>query len=138
MDCSLPGSSVHGIFQARITGEVCHFLLQGIFPTQGSNRSLFCLLHWQVHSLPLIQDIYIYIYNDHYYYCSCPGYTYLHSSVALVPPKGGLCGTGVVPGPFRAQLFFLVMLWSGWSTGSCPLCWPLVDSFNWSAELEPQ
>ena len=27
-----------------------HFLLQGIFPTQGSNS---CLLHWQVDSLPL-------------------------------------------------------------------------------------
>ena len=29
------GSSVHGIFQARYTGMGCHFLLQGIFPTQG-------------------------------------------------------------------------------------------------------
>ena len=28
----------------------CHLLLQGIFPTQGSNR---CLLHWQADSLPL-------------------------------------------------------------------------------------
>ena len=28
----------------------CHFLLQGIFPDQGSN---LCLLHWQVESLPL-------------------------------------------------------------------------------------
>ena len=28
----------------------CHFLLQGIFPTQGSNPRL---LHWQVDSLPL-------------------------------------------------------------------------------------
>ena len=27
-----------------------HFLLQGIFPTQGSNP---CLLHWQADSLPL-------------------------------------------------------------------------------------
>ena len=27
------------------TGEGCHFLLQGIFPTQPSNP---CLLHWQV------------------------------------------------------------------------------------------
>ena len=27
------GSSAHGILQARILG--CHFLLQGIFPTQG-------------------------------------------------------------------------------------------------------
>ena len=38
MDCSLPGSSVHGIFQARIVG--CHFPLLGIFPTQGLNPSL--------------------------------------------------------------------------------------------------
>ena len=28
----------------------CHFLLQGIFPTQGLNP---CLLHWQADSLPL-------------------------------------------------------------------------------------
>ena len=27
--------------------SICHFLLQGIFPTQGSNLSLLCLLHWQ-------------------------------------------------------------------------------------------
>jgi len=38
MDCSLPGSSVHGIFQAIVLD--CHFLLQGIFPTQGSNPGL--------------------------------------------------------------------------------------------------
>ena len=25
----------------------CHFLLQGIFPTQGANPRLQCLLHWQ-------------------------------------------------------------------------------------------
>ena len=31
----------------------CHFLLQGIFPNQGSNPSLLWLLHWQVDSLPL-------------------------------------------------------------------------------------
>ena len=35
MDCCLPGSSVHGIFQARILEWVTHFLLQGIFPIQG-------------------------------------------------------------------------------------------------------
>ena len=32
------------------SGVCCHFLLQGIFLTQGSNP---CLLHWQVDSLPL-------------------------------------------------------------------------------------
>ena len=37
VDCSPPGSSVSGILQARNTGMACHFLFQGIFPTQGSN-----------------------------------------------------------------------------------------------------
>ena len=36
MNCSPPGFSVHGILQARIL-EGSHSLLQGIFPTQGSN-----------------------------------------------------------------------------------------------------
>ena len=40
MDGSPPGSSVHGIFQARVLEWVCHFLLQGIFPTQRSNTGL--------------------------------------------------------------------------------------------------
>ena len=29
MDCSLPGFSVHGIFQAKSTGVSHHFFLQG-------------------------------------------------------------------------------------------------------------
>ena len=53
IDCSPPSSSVHGIFLAR-TAMGCHFLLQGIFPTQGLNLHLLCLLHWQVGSLPLV------------------------------------------------------------------------------------
>ena len=35
------------------TGVGCHFLLQGIFPTQGSNLHLLHLLHWQEDSLQL-------------------------------------------------------------------------------------
>ena len=38
MGCSLPGSSVHGIFLGKNTRVSCHFLLKGIFQTQGSNR----------------------------------------------------------------------------------------------------
>ena len=30
-----------------------HFLLHGVFPTQGSNPCLLCLLHWRADSLPL-------------------------------------------------------------------------------------
>ena len=37
-NCSLPGSSVHGILQASILD--CHSLLQRIFLTQGSNLGL--------------------------------------------------------------------------------------------------
>ena len=37
MDCSPPGSSVHGDSPSKNTGVGCHALLQGIFPTQGSN-----------------------------------------------------------------------------------------------------
>ena len=40
MDYSLPGSSVHGESPSKHTGEGCHALLQGIFPTQGSNPGL--------------------------------------------------------------------------------------------------
>ena len=39
MECSPPGSTVHGILQARTTGVVCHCLLR-IFPTQGLNPGL--------------------------------------------------------------------------------------------------
>ena len=44
-----------------------HFLLQGIFLTQGSNLRLLYLLHWQVDSLPL-HDL-----GSHYY---CGYYVY--------------------------------------------------------------
>ena len=40
MDCSLPGTSVRGIFPGKNTGMGSHFLLQGIFLTQGSNLGL--------------------------------------------------------------------------------------------------
>ena len=53
MDGSPPGSSVHGILQARTLEWVAISYSRGIFPTQGSNPHLLCLLHWQVGSLPL-------------------------------------------------------------------------------------
>ena len=50
MDCSPPGSSVHGIFQARILEWVAISHLQGIFLTQGSKKLLLWLLPWQADS----------------------------------------------------------------------------------------
>ena len=35
-------------FPGKNTGVDCHFLLQGIFLTQGFNSCLLCLLHWQM------------------------------------------------------------------------------------------
>ena len=52
MDCSPPDSSVHGIFLARILGWVA-MPSSRVFPTQGLNPGLLCLLHWQADSLPL-------------------------------------------------------------------------------------
>ena len=43
MDCSLPGSSVHGNSPGKKTGVGCHAFLQGIFTTQGSNPGLSCI-----------------------------------------------------------------------------------------------
>ena len=51
VDCSPPGSSVHGILQARIhTGVGCHALLQGIFLSQGLNPGLLHsrLIHYHL------------------------------------------------------------------------------------------
>ena len=53
MDCSLLGSSVHGILEAKILGGgglLCP--PPGDLPTQGSKLHLSHLLHWQVGSLP--------------------------------------------------------------------------------------
>ena len=50
MDCSAPGLLCPWDSPGKNTGVGCHALLQGIFPTQGSNPRL---LHWQVDSLPL-------------------------------------------------------------------------------------
>ena len=62
MNCSLPGSSVLGIFPGKNTGVNCHALLQEMFPIQGANWHLPHLLHWQVDFLPLshLESIYPY------------------------------------------------------------------------------
>ena len=66
VSCSVVFNSLqpHGLYLTRLlcpwnspgknAGVGCHSLLQGIFLTQGLNLCLFCLLHWQVGSLPLV------------------------------------------------------------------------------------
>ena len=76
MDCSLPDSSLHGDSPGKNTGVGCHALLQGIFPTEGSNPGLLLLLHcrqtlycWTAESLG--NPYYIILYIISYHIISC-------------------------------------------------------------------
>ena len=53
MDCSLPGSSVHGISQARILDWGAISFSRGSSQPRDQSPCLLRLLHWQVGSLPL-------------------------------------------------------------------------------------
>ena len=54
MDCSQPGSSDHGISQAKVLEWVGSSYSRGLlFPTQGSTPHLLGLLLWQADSWPL-------------------------------------------------------------------------------------
>ena len=53
MDCSPPGSSVHGVSQGRILEWITISSSGGIFLTEGSNPSHLHVLHWQADSLLL-------------------------------------------------------------------------------------
>ena len=78
MECSLPGSSVHGDSPVKNTGVGCHALLQGIFPMQRLNPGLPCcrqilyhlshpgnLLYIQLYINYIIWNINYSIYNKH-------------------------------------------------------------------------
>ena len=68
MNCSPPGSSVHGDTPSKNSGVGCHALLQGIFPTQGSSpgllqhrQILYCLSHQGTSPvLPIVQHSHCY------------------------------------------------------------------------------
>ena len=72
-------------FPDKNTGAGCHFLLQGIFPTQKSNLGLF---HWQADSLPLSHQgsmyththicvyIYVCVHMIHNHYININIHTY--------------------------------------------------------------
>ena len=50
MDGSSPGSSLHGILQARVLEWGASSYSRGSSPAQGSNPCLLHLLHWQADS----------------------------------------------------------------------------------------
>ena len=89
MDCSLllcPWNS-----PGKNTRVGFHFLLQRIFPTQGSNPCLLCLLHLQAYSSPLAQPespVCLYLYG-----CMC----------VCVYVKEGLPGSPALKNPPAIQ-----------------------------------
>ena len=65
LDCVTHQAPLSMEFSRRDAGVGSNFLLQGIFPTQGSNPHLLHLLHWQAGSLPLVptgKRLYICLY----------------------------------------------------------------------------
>ena len=53
MECSPPRFLCPWHFPGKTTGVDCHFLLQGIFLTEGSNPPLLHLMHWRAGSSPV-------------------------------------------------------------------------------------
>ena len=88
MDYTLQGSSAQRISQARILEWATISFSRGIFPTQGSNRRLFCLLHRQAgfFSLPRAPL----------------GLPQGHSSKESICNAGGAVDTGSIPGLGRS------------------------------------
>ena len=64
MDCNLPGSSDHGILQARILERGAKTSSRGSSQPR-DQTCVSCLLHWLVGSLPLAPPRKrVYMYND--------------------------------------------------------------------------
>ena len=77
-DSVTPWTAAHQIpismeFPGKNTRVGCHFLLQGIFLTQGSNP---CLLHWQVDPLMKPPGNLTYL---------CSYFKYLISTLIIIP-----------------------------------------------------
>ena len=86
MDCSPPGSSVHGDSPGKNTGVGCHAFLQGIFPTQRSNTGLpHCrwILYHLSHKGSPPGSIYVYILCITSYHISSPS-DEINSMLSLV------------------------------------------------------
>ena len=120
MDCSLPGSSVHGDSPGKNTGVGCHALLQGIFPprdwTQASSITGRFFTNWAIREA-----------QEH-----CSGW--------LIPSPGDLSKPGIEPGIPSLQAGSLPAELPGKphiSTGSTQiLFWKLPLKFNqWVVKL---
>ena len=106
VDCNPPGFSVRGNSPGKNTGVGCHALLQGIFPTQGSNPGLLhCrqILYWLCHQGTLNELMNRWIRASLSMEFSRPKYW----SGLLFPSPGDLPDLGIKPGFPILQADFL-------------------------------
>ena len=96
MDCSLPGSSVHGVFPDKNNVVGCCALPQGIFLTQELNLCLLCLLHCRqiLHSLSHLGSPFL-----------CKAFSQFLTSPAFLSPqmKMILCSLFSVSSPSKSS-----------------------------------
>ena len=75
MDCSPPGSPVHGDSPGKNTRMACHALPQGIFPTQGWNSGLlhsrWVLYHLSHQGNPALMTVNFRIFIEHLLCAKC-------------------------------------------------------------------
>ena len=77
-------------FPGKNTGMGCHFLLQGIFLSQGLNLHLSSLLNWQADSLLLAPILHIHTHtNTHKLYQNLSHLNHIHKSYFVHWGKNG-------------------------------------------------
>ena len=104
-DWSPPGSLVHGDSSGKHTGVGCHAMLQGIFPTQGSNPGLpHCSRFFTIWDTREAQE-----------YCTGVG--------SLIPSPGDLPDPGIKQGSPAFQ------------TGSLPIELPEKPKLNYTQHV---
>ena len=111
-------------FSGKNTGVGCHFLFQGIFPTQGSNPSLLCLLHWQMDSLPL--------HHLGSPYLAAPSLSWGTSDLQLQPVDSWLrhAGSSSLNGIKARPSAWGMGILSHWTTKEAPVFFTLTLSFS--------
>ena len=127
MECSQPGSSVHGILQARILEWVTVPSSRGSSRPRDWNPAFWVFLHWQAGSLPLVppEKPYLLLYTAFKDGMKC--YTGAircsHRKRVATAPKGGdpwARGWGLVTSGLQAQLLHLRQGKLGETPAFCP------------------
>ena len=88
MDCSLPGSSVHGDSPGQNTGMGCHALLRGIFPTWEWTQVIHTVVElftvWATREAHMYMCVYMYLYIHIYTIFSDDGHLCCFHVLAII------------------------------------------------------